>query len=273
MEAMDPPGLRPSRRKRSLFAPLPSAVRLANVNANNGAGRPLDLVASYGDFDDTTALDAPTAWRMILILRSARCLIARCIKMPIARSAARAIQANRKLSACIVRAEAHRRAEPGHPHGRADQALRRRRRPRSPGPRGRAGRGRRLPRPERRGQDHDDPLLLGLIRPTRDGPRSSASTASAARSRPTGVWPSWPGEANLWPSLTGAETLHLLGRVHGQRRRRLPGRADRPVRPRSGQEGPRLLQGEPAEGHPDRRADGPRPTCSSSTSRPAGSIR
>jgi ABC-2 type transport system ATP-binding protein len=24
------------------------------------------------------------------------------------------------------------------------------------------------------------------------------------------------GEANLWPSLTGAETLHLLGRVHGQ---------------------------------------------------------
>jgi ABC-2 type transport system ATP-binding protein len=25
-----------------------------------------------------------------------------------------------------------------------------------------------------------------------------------------------PGEANLWPSLTGAETLHLLGQVHGQ---------------------------------------------------------
>jgi ABC-2 type transport system ATP-binding protein len=24
------------------------------------------------------------------------------------------------------------------------------------------------------------------------------------------------GEANLWPSLTGAETLHLLGRVHGE---------------------------------------------------------
>jgi ABC-2 type transport system ATP-binding protein len=24
-----------------------------------------------------------------------------------------------------------------------------------------------------------------------------------------------PGEANLWPTLTGAETLHLLGRVHG----------------------------------------------------------
>ena len=25
-----------------------------------------------------------------------------------------------------------------------------------------------------------------------------------------------PGEANLWPSLTGGETLALLGRVHGQ---------------------------------------------------------
>ena len=25
-----------------------------------------------------------------------------------------------------------------------------------------------------------------------------------------------PGEANLWPSLTGEETLHLLGRVHGK---------------------------------------------------------
>jgi ABC-2 type transport system ATP-binding protein len=24
-----------------------------------------------------------------------------------------------------------------------------------------------------------------------------------------------PGEANLWPQLTGAETLHLLGRIHG----------------------------------------------------------
>jgi SAM-dependent methyltransferase len=28
-----------------------------------------ELAASYGDFDDTTTLDAPTAWRMILILR------------------------------------------------------------------------------------------------------------------------------------------------------------------------------------------------------------
>lgn len=25
-----------------------------------------------------------------------------------------------------------------------------------------------------------------------------------------------PGEANLWPTLTGAETLHLMGQIHGQ---------------------------------------------------------
>ena len=47
-----------------------AAVRLANALAAAPA-RPLDLVASYGDFDGTTALDASTAWRMILILRSA----------------------------------------------------------------------------------------------------------------------------------------------------------------------------------------------------------
>ena len=28
-----------------------------------------EVVASYGDFDDSTTLDAPTAWRMILVLR------------------------------------------------------------------------------------------------------------------------------------------------------------------------------------------------------------
>jgi SAM-dependent methyltransferase len=43
-----------------------AAVALANARA---AG--FELVASYGDFDETTALDAPTAWRMILVLRRA----------------------------------------------------------------------------------------------------------------------------------------------------------------------------------------------------------
>jgi SAM-dependent methyltransferase len=52
-----------------------AAIALANAAlpggtapGGTGAGR-FELVASYGDFDDTTTLDAPTAWRMILILR------------------------------------------------------------------------------------------------------------------------------------------------------------------------------------------------------------
>jgi len=36
--------------------------------ASDPKGR-LGLVASYGDFDETTTLDAPSAWRMILVLR------------------------------------------------------------------------------------------------------------------------------------------------------------------------------------------------------------
>ena len=41
-----------------------AAVRLANA-----AGALLTLVASYGDFDLTTGLDAAAAWRMVLVLR------------------------------------------------------------------------------------------------------------------------------------------------------------------------------------------------------------
>jgi ABC-2 type transport system ATP-binding protein len=59
-------------------------------------------------------------------------------------------------------------------------------------------------------------LLLGLARPTAgraeifglDCQRQSVEV----HQRLAYV----PGEANLWPSLTGAETLHLLGRVHGR---------------------------------------------------------
>ncbi len=58
-------------------------------------------------------------------------------------------------------------------------------------------------------------LLLGLIRATSgraeifgiDCQRDSVS----AHRRVAYV----PGEANLWPALTGEETLHLLGRIHG----------------------------------------------------------
>jgi ABC-2 type transport system ATP-binding protein len=58
-------------------------------------------------------------------------------------------------------------------------------------------------------------LLLGLINPT--GGRGEIfgldcqHQAVAAHRRLAYV----PGETNLWPALTGAETLHLLGRVQG----------------------------------------------------------
>jgi ABC-2 type transport system ATP-binding protein len=59
-------------------------------------------------------------------------------------------------------------------------------------------------------------LLLGLIRPTSGraeifGLDCHRQPVEAHR-RLAYV----PGEANLWPALTGAETLHLLGRVQGR---------------------------------------------------------
>jgi ABC-2 type transport system ATP-binding protein len=59
-------------------------------------------------------------------------------------------------------------------------------------------------------------LLLGLARPTSGRAEifglDSQSDAVAAHRRLAYV----PGEASLWPSLTGAETLHLLARVQGR---------------------------------------------------------
>ena len=59
-------------------------------------------------------------------------------------------------------------------------------------------------------------LLLGLIKPTSGGSTifglDSQRQAVVAHRRLAYV----PGEANLWPNLTGAETLHLLGQVQGQ---------------------------------------------------------
>jgi ABC-2 type transport system ATP-binding protein len=59
-------------------------------------------------------------------------------------------------------------------------------------------------------------LLLGLIRPTEG--RSEIFGLDCQR-QPVDAHRRLafvPGEANLWPSLTGAETLHLLGRVQGE---------------------------------------------------------
>jgi polyether ionophore transport system ATP-binding protein len=59
-------------------------------------------------------------------------------------------------------------------------------------------------------------LLLGLISPTAGGASifglDVTRDAPEIHRRVAYV----PGEANLWPGLTGAETLALLGRVHGR---------------------------------------------------------
>jgi polyether ionophore transport system ATP-binding protein len=59
-------------------------------------------------------------------------------------------------------------------------------------------------------------LLLGLIRPTAGRAEifgiDCQSDPVEAHRRVAYV----PGDVSLWPSLTGAETLHLLGRVHGR---------------------------------------------------------
>jgi ABC-2 type transport system ATP-binding protein len=59
-------------------------------------------------------------------------------------------------------------------------------------------------------------LLLGLLRPSAGRAEifgvDAQQQAAQAHRRMAYV----PGEAALWPSLTGAETLHLLGRIHGQ---------------------------------------------------------
>jgi SAM-dependent methyltransferase len=49
-----------------------AALALANAKPSRAAA--LELVATYGDFDLTTSLDAPTAWRMILILQAVAAL-------------------------------------------------------------------------------------------------------------------------------------------------------------------------------------------------------
>ena len=51
-----------------------AAIALANARAAVASGPGassggFELVATYGDFDETTALDSPAAWRMVLILR------------------------------------------------------------------------------------------------------------------------------------------------------------------------------------------------------------
>jgi polyether ionophore transport system ATP-binding protein len=59
-------------------------------------------------------------------------------------------------------------------------------------------------------------LLLGLIKPTAGRALIFGMDVQAEKVAVHARVAYVPGEATLWPSLTGAETLHLLARAHGQ---------------------------------------------------------
>ena len=116
------------------------------------------------------------------------------------------------------------------------------------------GRGARVPRPQRRGQVHDDP------RPARAAARRRRRGA-AARRRPVAR-----RRRAAPPARLRARRRQPVAEPHRRRGHRparpaarrarpaAPRRAARAVRARPDQEGPRLLQGQPAEGRARRRA-------------------
>jgi ABC-2 type transport system ATP-binding protein len=59
-------------------------------------------------------------------------------------------------------------------------------------------------------------LLLGLIRPSQGRAEIFGVDCQRRPVEAHGRLAYVAGEASLWPSLSGAETLHLLGRVHGR---------------------------------------------------------
>jgi ABC-2 type transport system ATP-binding protein len=59
-------------------------------------------------------------------------------------------------------------------------------------------------------------LLLGLIKPSQGSATIFGLDSQRDRVEAHRRLAYVPGEATLWPQLTGAETLHLLGRIHGQ---------------------------------------------------------
>lgn len=59
-------------------------------------------------------------------------------------------------------------------------------------------------------------LLLGLIKPSAGQASLFGLDAQRQKSAAHKLVAYVPGEANLWPFLTGSETLHLLAKVHGK---------------------------------------------------------
>lgn len=59
-------------------------------------------------------------------------------------------------------------------------------------------------------------LILGLIKPTGGTAEIFGVDTQTAKVEAHKHVAYVPGESTFWPSLTGAETLHLLGQIHGQ---------------------------------------------------------
>ena len=134
--------------------------------------------------------------------------------------------------------------------------------------------------PERGRQDHDDPDLLDLIRPTSGralvfGIETSADPVAIHRR--VGYI---PGEFALYDRLTGGQTIRLLRQPARRRRPGLPGAPDRPLRARPVAALQGVLEGQQAEGRarhrppaPARAADPRRADLGSRPARPADVLR
>ena len=100
-------------------------------------------------------------------------------------------------------------------------------------------------------------LLLGLSRPSGGGGEIFGLDAQRRSVEIHRRLAFVAGEANLWPSLTGAETLALLGRVHGEVDESYRNELIERFESRSDEESTRLLQRKSSKDHPDRRTHGP----------------
>ena len=141
-------------------------------------------------------------------------------------------------------------------------------------PRGRAGRGARLPRAQRRrASPRRSGCCSACSAPTAARRPCSAGTRGARRPSCTAGSPTSPATSTCGPTSPAARSSTCSARMRGgldeKKRAELLERFE--LDP--SQEGPHLLQGQPAEGRPGRGARRPTPSCCCSTSPPPGSTR
>ena len=125
-------------------------------------------------------------------------------------------------------------------------------------PRGRGGRGVRLPRPERRRQDDHHPRPCSTISgPTSGAPGSSASRRRSTRSPSTAGVGYLPGEFALYDKLTGGQTIEYFANLRGGVDAAYQADLDRAARHRPEPQVPRVLEGQQAEDRAGHRAPAP----------------